>query len=93
MNELIEQYWARALKITRQYESGDVNFADLTGLGEEFAASFIEQLNELPEPLRATYCAGLETRLSTAIAQNGPDSPASQALGELRVSINRTPIY
>jgi len=93
MNEIIEQYWARALKITRQYESGDVNFADLTGLGDEFAASFIENLNDMPEPLRADYCAGLEARLSTAIAQNGHDSHAGQALNELRVSINRTPIY
>ncbi len=93
MNEIIEQYWARALKITRQYESGEVNFADLTGLGDEFAASFIEQLNEMPEPLRARYCAGLETKLSTAIAHNGPDSNAGQAFNELRVSITRTPIY
>ncbi|MDX3896080.1 MULTISPECIES: hypothetical protein [Pusillimonas] len=93
MNEIIEQYWARALKITRQYEAGEVNFADLTGLGDEFAASFIEQLNEMPEPLRARYCAGLETKLSTAIAQNGPESPAAQAFNELRVSITRTPIY
>lgn len=93
MNELIEQYWARALKITRQYESGEVNFADLTGLGDEFAASFIEELNEMPEPLRAQYCAGLETKLGAAIAKNGSDSHASQALNELRVSINRTPIY
>jgi len=93
MNEIIEQYWARALKITRQYEAGEVNFADLTGLGDEFAASFIEQLNEVPEPVRARCCAGLETRLSTAIAQNGPESPAALALNELRLSITRTPIY
>lgn len=93
MNEIIEQYWARALKITRQYESGEVNFADLTGLGDEFAASFIEELNDMPEPLRARYCAGLETKLSTAIAQSDLDSHAGQALSELRVSINRTPIY
>lgn len=93
MNEIIEQYWARALKITRQYESGDVNFADLTGLGDEFAASFIETLGEVPEPLRADYYTGLETRLNTAIAQSDPESQAGQALSELRVSINRTPIY
>lgn len=93
MNETIEQYWARALKITRQYESGDVNFADLAGLSDEFAASFIETLSEMPEPLRASHCAGLETRLSTAIAKNDPDTPATQALNELRVSILRTPIY
>lgn len=93
MNELIEQYWARALKITRQYESGEVNFADLTGLGDEFAASFIEELNDLPEPARARYCAGLEAKLSTAIAQKELESQAAQALSELRVSITRTPIY
>jgi len=93
MNEIVEQYWAQALKISRQYESGEVNFADLTGLSEAFAASFIEQVNELPEPLRGRYCAGLETRLTTAIGQHAQDSHASQALGELLVSINRTPIY
>lgn len=93
MNEIIEQYWARALKITRQFESGEVNFADLTGLGDEFAASFIEELSDMPEPIRAQYCAGLEAKLSTAIAKNAMESKAAQALNELRLSINRTPIY
>lgn len=93
MNQIIEQYWARALKITRQYESGEVNFADLTGLGDEFAASFVEELNEFPEPLRATYCANLDMKLGAALTSSSQDSHAAQALNELRVSINRTPIY
>lgn len=93
MNEIIEQYWARALKITRQYESGEVNFADLTGLGDEFAASFVEDISEIPEPLRATYCASLDTKLGTALTHSNQDSHAAQAFAELRMSINRTPIY
>ena len=93
MNQIIEQYWARALKITRQYESGEVNFADLTGLGDEFAASFIEDLNEVPESERAQCSTGLEAKLSIAITQNGPDSQAGQAFTELREAITRTPIY
>ncbi len=93
MNQIVEQYWPRALKIVREYETGDVNFADLTGLGEEFAASFIEQLNTLPEPQRAAQCAGLEAKLTEAIHANGEESNTGQALSELLVSINRTPIY
>ena len=93
MNDIIEQYWTRALKITRQYESGEVNFADLNGLSDEFAASFTEMLNDIPEHQRARYCAGLETRLSAAIDKNDQESQAGQALTELRLSINRTPIY
>jgi len=93
MNELVEQYWSRALKIARQYDTGEVDFADLTGLGEEFAASFTDQINGFPEPLRATYCTGLESKLSAAINANGHESSAGQALNELLVSINRTPIY
>jgi len=93
MNQIVDQYWPRALKIAREYEIGEVNFADLTGLSEEFAASFIEQLNAMPEPLRAAQCAGLEAKLTEAITSNGTESGAGQALSELLVSINRTPIY
>ena len=93
MNALVGQYWARALKIARQYEAGDFAFADLTGLGEEFAASFTEQINELPEATRNAQAAAMEAKLQQGLAASGISENASQALNELLVSITRTPIY
>ncbi|HEY9280514.1 MAG TPA: hypothetical protein VIP51_10620 [Eoetvoesiella sp.] len=93
MNELVEDFWTRALKIARQYEAGEVDFADLTGLGEEFAASFTEGIAELPEQARAPTCSALENVLQTAITSKEESSNASEALNELLMSINRTPIY
>lgn len=93
MNQLIEEYWNRALKIARQYEAGEVDFADLTGFSEEFAASFTQQLGNLPEPQRASASSALENTLETAITSKTETSNASEALNELLISINRTPIY
>lgn len=93
MNALVEQYWARALKIARQHETGEIDFADLTGLSDEFAASFTEQLNELPEALRTAQGTALEAKLQQALADSNISEHLSQALNELLISINRTPIY
>lgn len=93
MNAFVERYWARALKITRQYETGEFAFADLTGMGEEFAASFTEEISELPEPTRNATTTAMEAKLHQAMTASDISENASQALGELLVSINRTPIY
>lgn len=93
MNQLIEEYWNRALKIARQYETGEVDFADLTGFSEEFAASFSQQLGDLPEPQRASASSALESTLEAAITSNTETGNASEALSELLISLNRTPIY
>ena len=93
MNQLAEEFWDRALKIARQYEGGEVDFADLTGLSEEFAASFLQELTQLPETQRGPACLALENTLETAIDSRNETSNASEALNELLISLNRTPIY
>ncbi|CAM5412000.1 hypothetical protein [Eoetvoesiella caeni] len=93
MNALVEQYWARALKIARQHETGEIDFADLTGLSDEYSASFTEQLNELPEALRTAQGTALEAKLQQAIGDDNTSEHTRQALNELLISINRTPIY
>jgi len=94
MNALVDQFWARSLKIAHQYDAGELVFADLTGLSEEFAASLNETLGELPEPIRSSQLSALEAKLQQEQEKRGKESPAIQeALNELLVSITRTPIY
>jgi hypothetical protein len=92
MNELVEEFAHQAADIAQQYESGAVNFADLTGLGEEFAASFAERIAELPEAGRAASCSTLENVLQAAISSGEKSDQAREALNELLLSLNRTPI-
>lgn len=92
MNELTGLYWARALKIVRQFEAGEINFADLTGLGEAFAASLAQDLQKLPETTRPACCDALDARLKTAASTYDASSLASTALSELQLSISRTSI-
>ncbi|OWT55624.1 hypothetical protein [Candidimonas nitroreducens] len=93
MNDIVDTFLAQALKIAAQYEGGQVAFADLTGLVDEFAATLAEQLSDLPESQRPSVTSALESRLEGGIKELAPDSRAAQALGELLQSLNRTPIY
>ncbi|TAL88850.1 MAG: hypothetical protein EPN46_02320 [Candidimonas sp.] len=93
MNDIVDKYVAYARKIAVQYEAKQVAFADLTGLVEEFALEFTAQVNDLPESQRAPTRAALESALEAT--QNSLDERrlASQALEEILLSFNRTPIY
>jgi len=93
MNEIIEQHWPHALDLVQQYETDQFAFADLAGLIEEFSATYTNHINELPESQRALANSALEARIEAEMNGTAKDSKASQALNELRVSINRTPIY
>ena len=93
MNDIVDTFSAHALKITAQYEAGQVAFADLTGLVDEFAAKLTEQLSDLPESQRTPITAALETRLDGRIKEMAPDSRSAQALSEILLSLNRTPLY
>jgi len=92
MDNVVEQYWGRALKIARQYENAQVAFADLTGLIDEFAAAFFDELNSLTPSARAECSRGLEARLQAAVAETDSQR-CREALEEMLVSLNRTPIY
>lgn len=93
MNDIVDTFSAQALKIAAQYEGGQVAFADLTGLADEFAAKLTEQLSDLPESQRPPVTAALESRLDERAKELDPDSRGAQALGELVQSLSRTPIY
>jgi hypothetical protein len=93
MNDIVDTFSAQALKIAAQYEGGQVAFADLAGLVDEFAATLAEQLSDLPESQRPPITTALEARLDDRIKELAPDSRSAQALGELLQSLNRTPIY
>ena len=93
MNAIVDKYSAYALRLAAQYEGGQVAFADLTGLVEEFAAKFTEHLNDLPESQRAPTSSALEASLDTSLKTVNQDSNTAQALNEILLSLNRTPIY
>lgn len=93
MNDIVDIYSAYALKLAAQYEGGQVAFADLTGLVEEFAAKLNEQLADLPESQRAPTTAALEAFIDGRLKQMEPDGNNAQAMGEILQSLNRTPIY
>lgn len=93
MNEVVEKYWPRALKLVRQYETEEWAFADLTGFVEEFAEQYASHVNQLPESQRALSNSALEAEIKTAMRSASADSKTSQALSELLISINRCPIY
>ena len=93
MTTLVHEFFDQALELARQYQDGDVDFADLTGLCEEFAASFAERLTEQAESERASVTAKLEEVLLSAISSPNEPEKVKEALKELQTSLNRTPIY
>ena len=93
MTTLVHEFFDQALELASQYDNGDVNFADLTGLSEEFAASFAERLTEQAESERAGVTAKLEEVLLSAISSPNEPDKVKEALKELQTSLNRTPIY
>ncbi|WJJ93874.1 hypothetical protein [Neopusillimonas aromaticivorans] len=44
MNETLDLFRGRALKIARQYDTDHMTFADLTGMADDYAAAFHEAL-------------------------------------------------
>ncbi len=93
MENISEQYWGRALKLARQYESGQVEFADLTGLIDEFSAAFFEEIGGLSPSMRSACSKDLESRLTTAMNSEGQSLPCREAMSEILVALNRIPIY
>lgn len=93
MESISEQYWGRALKLARQYESGQVAFADLTGLVDEFSAAFFEEIGGLSPSLRSACIKDLESRLTTAVNSESQSAPCRDAMSEMLVALNRIPIY
>ncbi|MEO6985629.1 MAG: hypothetical protein ABI155_09820 [Paralcaligenes sp.] len=92
MNDIVDKYVAYARKLAVQYEAKQIAFADLTGLVEEFASELSAQVTDLPESQRAPTRAALETAIE--IAQNSmvQHERAAQAMEEILLSFNRTPI-
>lgn len=93
MNEIVEEYWPRALKLVHQYDTEELAYADLAGFVEEFAEQYTSQVNLLPKPQRALANSTLEAEIKTALRSVSTDSKASLALSELLISIDRCPIY
>lgn len=93
MENISEQYWGRALKLARQYESGQVAFADLTGLIDEFSAAFFDEIGGLSPSMRSTCIKDLESRLTTAANSESQSPPCRDAISEMLVALNRIPIY
>ena len=93
MNETLELFRGRAIKIARDYDTDHMIFADLTGLADDYAAAFHEALSSHPEELRNHTTQTLQQKLLEA-SDNAMHSPkASEALVELAACLNRIPIY
>ena len=93
MNDTLELFRGRALKIARHYDTDHMIFADLTGLADDYAAAFNEALSDCPEDLRNHTAQLLQQKLLEA-SDNTMHSPkASEALVELAACLNRIPIY
>jgi len=93
MHQLTQQYWSRAQKIAQQYQQQEINFADLTGLADTFAATFANDTQSLARPEQTTIYQTLESTLTQAIQELDDDSAVAQALNELLIALTRTPIY
>lgn len=93
MNETLDLFWGRALKIARHYDTDGLIFADLTGMADDFSASFHEAIADAPEDKRQRAIAALQTKLNDAGSSDRYAGRCNEAFTELAASLNRIPIY
>lgn len=93
MNETLDLFRGRALKIARQYDTDHMTFADLTGMADDYAAAFHEALGNSPDEIRQQAATRLQEKLLQDSNASGHSTKISEALLELAASLNRIPIY